>query len=481
MNQLILLLSFLPLGVASFLRPWIGVVIYYSFAILSPESIWPDLFAKISPAQWIILPTLAGFAFKVHRGGYWAATVVNTRNALLVFLWVAFVIACFFGAYVGADRAEGEPDAFRSLEALSKMLLLYFLGSICIDRERRLRVLFLSFAACVGWLAFSAYLQEAIEGVGRRVVGAVNQDGLGRWSDPNYFAALFVVGLPVLWHLGFALKNRFARLACWLVIPLALPVVFWTGSRGGLLSLALVTLLLALRSRYKLLGLLFVPFVVGVFLVAGNEVAFERADSIAQYKDDDSALDRLDAARAAIRMIIAHPLFGVGPGSFLAAFPNFSNQVPLVAHNTLLQITAEAGVPAGLATLAYILHCLHRLWTNGSRLRRLLPKAHDSLYWMNEAALGALVGFSACAMFLSLQLFHLLYLVCLFAGSVIYLGDRRIATIGAATARQSAGRPPRRPDRTARGTRSASATPATDAAAAAAAPGASPDRQGEPT
>ena len=95
-----------------------------------------------------------------------------------------------------------------------------------IVRERVLRVFLLMVAAGVGCLAFSAYLQEAIEVVGRRVVGAVNQDGLGRWSDPNYFAALFVVGLPVLWHLGFALKNRFARLACWLVIPLALPVAW---------------------------------------------------------------------------------------------------------------------------------------------------------------------------------------------------------------------------------------------------------------
>jgi O-antigen ligase len=70
---------------------------------------------------------------------------------------------------------------------------------------------------------------------------------------------------------------------------------------------------------------------------------------------------RLETYRATLRMIADHPWFGTGLGTFAEAFPAYrSPDVPMwgiwdLAHNTLLEIAAEMGLPiAALVLVAWI-------------------------------------------------------------------------------------------------------------------------------
>jgi O-antigen ligase len=71
---------------------------------------------------------------------------------------------------------------------------------------------------------------------------------------------------------------------------------------------------------------------------------------------------RLATYRATLRMIADHPWFGTGQGTFAAAFPAYRSPDPTIlwvwdmAHNTLLEIAADMGLPiAVLVTVAWIL------------------------------------------------------------------------------------------------------------------------------
>jgi O-antigen ligase len=71
---------------------------------------------------------------------------------------------------------------------------------------------------------------------------------------------------------------------------------------------------------------------------------------------------RYDVYRSTLRLIADHPWFGTGLGTFVWSFPAYRSANISVsgvwdrAHNTLLELTAEMGVPlAALITLAWLI------------------------------------------------------------------------------------------------------------------------------
>jgi O-antigen ligase len=135
----------------------------------------------------------------------------------------------------------------------------------------------------------------------------------------------------------------------------------------------------------------------------------ERAAGLDEYSEDASATGRLDAWEAGARMMVANPLTGVGPGAFLRAFPDYSPRQPLQAHNTFVQFGAEFGPIALIAVAVMLGSCIRSLW-------RIRPSgglnestAVDPNSLVREATLAAITGLTVSALFLSLQLFEVMY------------------------------------------------------------------------
>lgn len=109
---------------------------------------------------------------------------------------------------------------------------------------------------------------------------------------------------------------------------------------------------------------------------------------------------RLETYRATLRMIADHPWFGTGQGTFAYAFPAYRSPnvstwgVWDVAHNTLLEIAADMGVPiATLVVVAWI--AIFAVLLHGSRVRRrglIFPVA--ALAIATLAVLHSLIDFS---------------------------------------------------------------------------------------
>ncbi len=84
---------------------------------------------------------------------------------------------------------------------------------------------------------------------------------------------------------------------------------------------------------------------------------------------------RLETYKATLRMIADHPWFGTGQGTFAYAFPAYrSSNVSMwgvwdMAHNTLLEIAADMGVPiAALVVVAWIV--IFAVLIRGTWIRR---------------------------------------------------------------------------------------------------------------
>lgn len=201
------------------------------------------------------------------------------------------------------------------------------------------------------------------------------------WSSPDFYAAIrnpfplghhnFVGGycllvMPII--VGFTLTQTHKKR--WLgygAIALNAAALYVSGSRGallGALALAIVSLPLYFiyqppktRRHWILLGLL-------CLLISGALISNPRVRSLTSFSpsangsafsiqqiDDGPTKDRLFMLQAGMRIIMAHPLLGVGPGNLARVYNLYrplavGSGLELVQqlHNTPAQILVELGI-----------------------------------------------------------------------------------------------------------------------------------------
>jgi O-antigen ligase len=126
-------------------------------------------------------------------------------------------------------------------------------------------------------------------------------------------------------------------------------------------------------------------------------------------------------------MIEDKPLLGVGLASFGPAFPDYSTDQPREAHNTILQISAESGILAGMMYMFIVITCIVSLWKKGERHEPNSRGPAGRVLFIKEATLVGLCGLVACGMFLSLQVFEIFFLLNVLANAIVYLDRKSLA------------------------------------------------------
>lgn len=216
---------------------------------------------------------------------------------------------------------------------------------------------------------------------------------VGFFANRNHQAALLALAVPVLGLIAVYPTERLVQfrlpLACALAL-LLLPMILITGSRAGLLLLAVgiagAVLLMrsgwkgggrtlsfwrqALASRFGKVGIIgFGVLIVGVLL---STIALSRALAIQRLFTQDIEGDtRLRLFGTLTRMVETYFPFGSGFGSFPATFkifepdwylgPSYFNH----AHNDLLEILIEGGLASLALALIFLTWCVRsalRIW-----------------------------------------------------------------------------------------------------------------------
>lgn len=174
-------------------------------------------------------------------------------------------------------------------------------------------------------------------------------------QDPNNLGMFFGLLLPLCYLAARRLASLPHRPLAWGVVGLGAWALFFTFSRGAILGLlAAVALVVILRRDGWLAS------ATGIALaVAWWRLPRAASDWVAHASSPLVALtnaDRLQMWQAAWRMIQAHPVLGVGVGTFHLRYAEFKlPDDPLLAsyaHNTYLQVWATMGLVGLLAFLA---------------------------------------------------------------------------------------------------------------------------------
>jgi O-antigen ligase len=279
-----------------------------------------------------------------------------------VFLFaLVFLAVRGLSVFVATDQSL----ALTAVADHGKELLVLPLVALLASTGRRAAVAARLAVGCLAGLAALSVLHEvfgyppeAFGGLSQALtesdVGGATARHSGPTVDPNFWAQTLTLFFPLA--VSLAVVDRRSR---WLWVAAGALIgvgVYLTGSRGGLLGLAVgVIAWLLLRGGWQARTALVAPLIVVPLLAVpglGSRLAtLVDVGAAAEGAGDSSLVGRVVAQRAGLAMFAEHPVTGVGAGNFGLHQPDYARQLGLVdaqpraAHNLYLQMAAEGGLP----------------------------------------------------------------------------------------------------------------------------------------
>ena len=252
-----------------------------------------------------------------------------------------FALLGFLGAAALSSVTALWPRlAADSVSDLVKMALVFFFIVNCVSTERQIRG--------VMWTIVIGGLLPAVGTLRNHLQGNL-VDGRAAWvgifANPNEVAYSLVILLPLVAFLATGL-GRLPRLALLGIALVYVAAILVTFSRGGLVALAVVMGLCAWRKRsVVLLGLMALSVAAGL-IYAGQ--IWSRPENFENLKGDLTLRHRLATSEAGLAMFADRPLFGVGLGCSVIAWPLYApeglyTRGALMTHNTFMQALGETG------------------------------------------------------------------------------------------------------------------------------------------
>jgi O-antigen ligase len=312
----------------------------------------------------------------------------------------------------------------------AKIAIVFTLVVDASDTSRDVRRLLFTVVAAVTVLAWAGWHMYLYEPELMQAQGRLQS--VGNYNLSNSFALALTVASPLAFALLVTARGFSAKVVYFLLIwGFALSSVY-TKSRGGNLGfafavLASIILSRGIRSRtFK--GLLVGGAIVGI--MASVPVILSRGDVQTYFGGDSSAEDRLEVWVAGVKMIRDHPLLGVGYTQFPDHLSDYGVEKKMLAHNTLLSVTAETGLSGGLLFVMIVVttwRSLWRVWRAASRD----PAQHD-LACLTQGVMIGLVAFLINTNFSVKDADPIYWAILGVAGSIVVLHTRLSGEAGAA-------------------------------------------------
>ena len=400
-DLVVLAVVFASLPVILF-RPFYGLVTYSWLAYMRPQNMTWGMSRELPLSLWVALAMLLGIVVTLGRERL-AILKLQTVLMILLALWISVTV-------LTAVLPEMAKEVYGHY--WKGILIAVLTTGLVRDRER-FRTLVIVIAFSLGFLG----AKRGLFGLARG--GAQYNDGPGGFmADNNSFALMLNMALPLLVGIAITDPRRWVRITAALMAALTVPTILFTFSRGGLLTLCIVSGLLIWRSksRWLVAGVMALSLLGFVALTsdAVTEKYLHRAETIDDYQEDASAMGRINAWRTSWYVFLDYPVFGVGPNNLAAVFERYSPEPGRfrVAHNAYFQLLAECGLPGLLLFLGAIGAAL---W----RMQRLRDRAAQA--WIGTQARMfqiSILGYLAGSLFLNMAynevIYHLIGLtVCL--------------------------------------------------------------------
>lgn len=377
----------------------------------NPQFWWPEL-TRFRLA--FVSAGVCAAAVLVHRVVSGERLRFGGRDALPLWAYLSFVPASF--AWTISQRET----TFAFTEA-AKMAVIYVAVQNVVDTRTRLRRFMLVAAlASLGPALGSIHVWRT----GDALVEGFRTHWRGAYGDPNRLAMAIIAVLPFALY-GMVTSRRAGARALFAAVAAAQIVcIVLTHSRSGAVAAGLAVLLYLGRGRGGLLRASAAALVLAAGLAAFAPGTFwRRSATLVDLEEDESVRGRENAWKVLGVIVEERPLTGVGAGAFLEAWGRYApleaGPTRYVAHNVLLEIVGDLGIPAFLLFCAFAAWLLLRVWRVGS----------DPLVGAEARAIfAALAGYLVAEMANGYSLSWFLYFLFACAAAVIWMSGVRASS-----------------------------------------------------
>ncbi len=369
---------------AALKKPWLGVLSLAVFSYLNPHAYaWG--FVRSLPVYYVLFLVVC---FRTLTAKDKDRLPKDWRITVFILLWLYFAIT--------STQAYSPDIAWQRFWFVTKIYLPFYFTLVLINTRFKLYCLIVTIAASIGVVAFKGGLFAILHGFSTRVYGPPNT----QFEENNAFAVAMLICIPLLLIWQRETINPLFKKGILFVIPIIYAASLSSWSRGALLTMAILTLILILNSKHKLLA---IPLVVlGAFFVKDYlpQEWFGRMNTIETYQTDASAMSRVEAWTDGWNHTLEHPFVGAG-------FEGWMYVTQRDWHSSYVEMFSEHGFVAFGLWLSLILGTLVNL-TN-------LPKKtskFEGMEWVSNYCSmirASLICYMVGTVFLGLSYWDLLY------------------------------------------------------------------------
>lgn len=372
------------------LPPYIVLIFIYLVIFLSavPRHPWfGEEVGGFTVAKYLGLLCLLYAVFAMCFRSGLPSFLVTWPARFFVVLTAWGIFSCLFVSNAVAPFAIVQPFV--------SYLAIFVAIVICVNSLRRLQFAAL---ALIGALDLaSLYFLREYQNAG---FGATRAAG---WvvGDGNYFACAALLTIPIAYQLISSTREQTLKWFYRGSLFLTILAVVTSGSRGALAGLCAIIGMALLSSKNKFGALAACMLIVLVLLVAPG-TPIKRIVSPG-YGDVTSTEAHEALWKFGMRMVLEHPLFGIGVGNFkpyTVTYHVTARTDGFEAHNAYIHLAAETGVLGFLLYFGVNISAI--LLLEQIRKGATLIK-HAYLYLLATGIQHGIVGFAVAAFFISAQ------------------------------------------------------------------------------
>ncbi|MFA5984831.1 MAG: putative O-glycosylation ligase, exosortase A system-associated [Methylococcaceae bacterium] len=384
MRDIVVLIFLTGCIFAALKKPWYGVLSLAIFSYLNPHAYaWGAV--KSLPVYYILFLVVSIRTFMTEDK---QSIPKDWRVKAFICLWLYYFIT---------SAAAYLPDiAWNRLWVISKIYLPFIFTLLLINTREKLYYLIVTMAASIGVVSLKGGIFAILTGFSGRVYGPP----LTQFEENNLFAVTMLMNIPLLliWRQGTS--NLFLKKGLLFSVPIIYCAALSSFSRGALLTMATLTLMLIWHSKHKVLAL---PMVlIGAIVASGflPESWFERMHTLQTYDQDASAMGRIVVWKDGWNHTLSHPFTGTG-------FDGWIYLTERDWHSSYVEMFSEHGFIAFSLWISLIVGTLINL-SGLAKKTKHIPELESVAHTANMLKI-SLACYMVGGAFLGLSYFDFLY------------------------------------------------------------------------
>jgi probable O-glycosylation ligase (exosortase A-associated) len=280
--------------------PFNGVLVWYAFSFGNFHTlIWDSSLVSLNYAYVIAILTIASWLLSPAE----RKKLPVTPQVILAILFSLWITITSFNALRPDDAAVWDKWTF-----FQKVLLMCLIGFALTTTRERVNQLVWAVVLSIGFWGVKGAISFPLHGGG---VGIHGPEG-GITASNNEFGVALVMLLPLVFYLWHTVEDRNLRRGLMVMGFLVTMATVFTYSRGALVGVCAMAIVLWLRSPAKLsVGLAILVFCGAIYAFVPQSW-FNRVATIETYENDSSAMGRINYWRASLRIAELHPIVGGG-------------------------------------------------------------------------------------------------------------------------------------------------------------------------